>query len=244
MTVAPTGTSAWRSLLGDISRPRARNMAAMRSTISGSRSMGTFITSAMASRVMSSWVGPRPPHTMTASLRERAMRRACTMRSRLSPTFTWKCESMPAAARCSPIHDELVSTIWPRRSSVPTATTSHRTGHLPGVEQVLGAGDEGQHHARPQPGGGDPPVIGRPGQESEAHGDVLHDGLDLGPVPGGDGDAPAALERAEHAYGDLAHGDEHDREPPEDALAGQGEEGAEDEELVGQRVEKGTGAGG
>ena len=41
-----------------------------------SRTSGTFITSAMASRVMSSWVGPRPPHMMTPSLRASAVRRA------------------------------------------------------------------------------------------------------------------------------------------------------------------------
>jgi hypothetical protein len=33
------------------------------------------------------------------------------MRSRLSPTFVWKCESMPASASCSPIQEEFVSTI-------------------------------------------------------------------------------------------------------------------------------------
>ena len=35
---------------------------------------------------------------------------------------------MPLAASCSPIHAELVSTIWPSSSSVPTATTSQRIG--------------------------------------------------------------------------------------------------------------------
>src|SRR5579875_773543 len=46
------------------------------------------------------------------------------MRSRLSPTLVWKWESIPARARRSPIQAELVSTICPRSSSVPTATTS------------------------------------------------------------------------------------------------------------------------
>jgi hypothetical protein len=111
MTVAPAGTSAWRALFSAISRPRDANMAAMRSTMASSRTSFAFITSAIASRVMSSCVGPRPPQTITASLRARAVRRASTMRSRLSPTFVWKCESMPANASRSPIHDELVSTI-------------------------------------------------------------------------------------------------------------------------------------
>ena len=131
MGVAPTGTSAWRPLLSGMSRPRELNSAAMRSTISGSRTRGTFMTSAMASRVMSSWVGPSPPHTTTPSLRARAVRRASTMRAWLSPTAWWKWESTPASASCSPIHAELVSTIWPRSSSVPTARTSILIGAIP-----------------------------------------------------------------------------------------------------------------
>ena len=64
----------------------------------------------MASRVMSSVVGPSPPQHMTASLRARAWRMALTMRAWLSPTLVWKWQSMPASARCSPIQAELVST--------------------------------------------------------------------------------------------------------------------------------------
>ena len=41
-------------------RPRASNMARIRAAISSSRTSGTPSTSAMASRVMSSWVGPEP----------------------------------------------------------------------------------------------------------------------------------------------------------------------------------------
>ena len=85
-------------------------MARMDSMIVSSRSSGTFITSAIASRVMSSCVGPSPPHTTTTSLRANASRMASTMRAMLSPTFVWKCESMPASASCSPIHELLVST--------------------------------------------------------------------------------------------------------------------------------------
>ena len=86
MTVAPSGTSACRRLESDIVRPRELNMARILSTTSSSRRNGTFITSAMASRVMSSWVGPSPPETMTPSLRARAVRHASTIRSWLSPT--------------------------------------------------------------------------------------------------------------------------------------------------------------
>ena len=75
------------------------------------RSSGTFITSARAARVMSSWVGPSPPHTMTASLRASAVRKASRIRSWLSPTCWWNCEAMPWAASCSPSHCEFVSGI-------------------------------------------------------------------------------------------------------------------------------------
>ena len=86
MMVAPAGTSAWRSLLADMARPRAWKNPAMTSTIVWSRTSSTPMTSAMASRVMSSWVGPRPPQTMIPSLRARAVRKASVIRSWLSPT--------------------------------------------------------------------------------------------------------------------------------------------------------------
>ena len=89
LSVAPTGTSAWRRLLSGIGRPRPPNIARIRSTSASSRTSSTPITSAMALRVMSSWVGPSPPQTMTASLRSSARRSTSTMRSRLSPTFVW-----------------------------------------------------------------------------------------------------------------------------------------------------------
>ncbi len=126
MIAPPAGTSAWRRLFSGNDRPRDSNIARILSSSSGSRTSSTPMTSAMTSRVMSSWVGPRPPHTMTASDRSSAMRSAEAMRSALSPTLVWNIESMPASASCSPMNDELVSTIWPSSSSVPTATTSQR----------------------------------------------------------------------------------------------------------------------
>ena len=107
-------------------RPRAANMSRITSATASSCSNVVPITSAIASRVMSSWVGPSPPHTMTASARASASRSAVTMRAWLSPTLTWKRQSIPLAASCSPIHAELVSTICPSSSSVPTASTSQR----------------------------------------------------------------------------------------------------------------------
>jgi hypothetical protein len=60
MIVAPRGTSACRRLFSGIARPRAPNIARIFSTIASSRSNSTFITSASAARVMSSWVGTEP----------------------------------------------------------------------------------------------------------------------------------------------------------------------------------------
>ena len=54
MMAAPTGTSAWRRLFSDISRPRDENIWAITSTMASSTMSATFMTSAIASRVMSS----------------------------------------------------------------------------------------------------------------------------------------------------------------------------------------------
>src|SRR5438105_5365848 len=238
MKAAPSGMSAWRALLSAISRPRAPKKARMFSTMASSRRRGTFMTSATASRVMSSWVGPTPPHTMTASLRARAERSASTMRPRLSPTLVWKCESIPARARRSPIQAELVSTTWPSRSSVPTATTSHRTCRLPPVEQVLGARHEREDHRDPEERVGDRTVMRRRRQHGEAHRHVLYDGLDLGPPAGRHRDPPPAHVAPVAADDELTRGDQGHRQPPEAVLHHQRDKGAEHEELVGQRIEE------
>ena len=126
MIVAPSGTCAWRRLFSAIRRPRRSNIWRMTSATASSWCNPTPITAAIASRVRSSWVGPRPPHTITASACSSIRRSWASMRPTLSPTLTCSSESMPLAAKCSPSHAELVSTIWPSRSSVPTARTSHR----------------------------------------------------------------------------------------------------------------------
>src|SRR3974390_790918 len=143
-----------------MARLRDPKRAAMNSTTEASRSSGTFITAAMASGGLPWGVGPRPPPMITPSERASAVRRARTMRAWLSPTAWWKWESTPAAANCSPSQAELVSAIWPSRSSAPTATISTLTppppistggpSHGPApVEQVLDPG----HHRE---GGGEP----------------------------------------------------------------------------------------
>ena len=86
---APTGTMAWRKLFSGIGRLRLANMERIRSAMRSSSTNSTPITDASTSRVMSSCVGPRPPHTMTASLRSSASRNASSMRSQLSPTLVW-----------------------------------------------------------------------------------------------------------------------------------------------------------
>ena len=66
----PSGTSAWRRLFCGMSRSRVRNIVAMCSASSMRRTSGTPISSAIASRVRSSWVGPIPPQMSTASARD------------------------------------------------------------------------------------------------------------------------------------------------------------------------------
>ena len=86
----PFGTSAWRRLLAGIARPRDMNISRMASARSSRRSSAVPITSAIPSRVMSSWVGPSPPQTMTASASVRSERSVSTTRAWLSPTWTWR----------------------------------------------------------------------------------------------------------------------------------------------------------
>src|SRR5579872_2047828 len=262
MTVAPSGTSAWRALLSDIVRPRRSKSARMASSTTSSRRRGTFITVAIASRVMSSWVGPSPPQAITASLLARALRNARTMRSRLSPTLVWKWQSMPEAASSSPMCDELVSTIWPSSSSVPTATTSTRMDETPrparlrrtpglpasraaGVVGAREPGVEGECDRHPQQVPHEAGVVGADGrQQGEAHHDVLHEGLQLGARPGRHRDPPPSGADAVGAHGELPEGDERDRQPADLADFGERGEHAEHKDLVGERVEEGARGGG
>src|SRR6185436_15326151 len=242
ITSAPTGTMAWRRLLAAMYRPRDSNIPAITAATSSSSTSCTPITSAMASRVRSSCVGPRPPHTITASAVANVWRSAVTTRPRLSPTFTCSRESMPFAARCSPSHALLVSTICPSSSSVPTATTSHRIGGDPrstSTPHVLTTADERQRDGHPQQAVPQPLGVER-GQrgEREAHRQLLRQGLDLGDPAGGNADTLGADERAVQADRQLAGGDDHDRHDREDAAADEEDHRSEDQHLVGQRVEK------
>ena len=203
-------------VLGHRAGRATRTCRGSRCATDSSCTSSTPITSAIASRVRSSWVGPRPPHTMTASASvERPAQQRAPIRPRLSPTFTWSSESMPLAASCSPIHDELVSTIWPSSSSVPIATTSHRIRasrhRRPGPSghgrlrlrppQVLPAADraparprstaaQSHSHVRVERGGR---------QDREADGQLLGDRLALGELARRHADALGADEGAVQA---------------------------------------------
>src|SRR5580698_4968359 len=221
MMAAPSGTSAWRALLSVMVRPLASKKPAMTSTIAWSRTSGTFMTSAMASRVMSSWVGPSPPHMMTPSLRASAVRRANVMRSWLSPTAWWKWEATPLAARCSPSQAELVSAIWPSSSSVPTATISILTEatlrgggpvqRLPAIEHVLGARVERERAGEPDHGDLQRLLVCQRRDDDRADGQILHQRLDLGRLARRDGHTTSTDPRAIHLHADLADRDEDHR---------------------------------
>ena len=92
MASPPTGTSACRRLFAGMSRPRIPNRRAMCSMSSSRRSSATPMSSAMASRVTSSCVGPSPPHTMSASAPRR--------RSRIAPTIRPGCHRPCGARTC------------------------------------------------------------------------------------------------------------------------------------------------
>ena len=170
MTVAPTGTSAWRRLLAGMSpttRPEhgadALGDHRRRARSSTPITVGDHVAGDV---VVGRAEAAAHDHRVAAVERRCAGPRRCGRGCRRP--WSGSSESMPASASCSPIHDELVSTIWPSSSSVPTATTSQRIasrlpvdgsvgrrgrlGHARGrarpVEQVLRAGDDGQRRPR------------------------------------------------------------------------------------------------
>ncbi len=83
---APSGTSACLRFISAMGMRRASNIARIASSDAGSRHIPRLHASAIASRVRSSEVGPRPPHRTTTSARSRARRMHATIRSWLSPT--------------------------------------------------------------------------------------------------------------------------------------------------------------
>src|SRR3954453_12522091 len=228
-------------------RPRDSNICVMAPATASSMTSCTPITSAIASLVRSSCVGPRPPHTITASAALNVLRSTATTRPRLSPTFTCSSESIPLAARCSPIHALLVSTICPSSSSVPTATTSQRIGGDPrstSTPHVLAATDESKRDGDPQQAVPQPlGVERRQRRECEAHRQLLGQRLELGDLAGRHADTLRPDERAVEADRQFAGGDGDDRHDPEDMAVDQKDHRSDDQPLVGQRIEEGADCG-
>src|SRR5580658_2971977 len=116
---------------------------------------------------------------------------------------------MPFAARCSPSHCELVSAIWPSRSSVPTATISTRTrdDSLSRVV-VLPTGVDRQRYGNPDGDEGELQVVAGDRQHAEADPPVLGKGLPLGESARRYRHASLGGARAKDAHPDLAQRDD------------------------------------
>src|SRR5665213_2135147 len=150
---------------------------------------------------------------------------------------------MPFAASCSPSPWELVSGICPRRSSVPTATISTRTrDHSLSYGVVLPPGVEGQHDGQPDGHEGERGVMPGDGQDTEANGPVLYEGLPLGQSTRGYRRAVSRGARPVHAHPDLSQGDDdrghHEELDAVRARDDDGVEPAEDDHFVGEGVEE------
>ncbi len=122
--VAVARMSACLRLLGVIARSRAAKRSSILRRTEASGWSVSWRTSATASRVRSSSVGPRPPEKKTRSERRRAVRVASTSCGRLSPTMVLKATGTPRALRRSVRKRELVSWRKGVRSSEPTAMIS------------------------------------------------------------------------------------------------------------------------
>ena len=140
MTVAPTGTSAWRRLFSGMRRPRLANMLRMRSAIVvvGAELDAHDLGDALAGDVVVRRTEAAAHDHRVAALESEAERRHDAGQVVADLGLEVRVDARRAAS-CSPIHDELVSTIWPSSSSVPTATTSQRrlTRLVAGVAQRL-----------------------------------------------------------------------------------------------------------
>ena len=121
-------------------------MAAIRS---GCRVMVSPKVSAIASRVMSSLVGPSPPVQMMTSDRSMHLRSISTISPISSPIMVTVCRSTPSAGNRAAMWAELVSRVSPMRSSVPNDRISARMRDSPLVQVVnaLSIGER-QVHAK------------------------------------------------------------------------------------------------
>ena len=133
-TVTEGMTPACFLLVSGISCPRPRKFSSIAAMRSGSSVMVSPNVSAMASRVRSSFVGPRPPVQMMRSERSRHRCSISTISPISSPMMVTVCRSMPSAGSRAAMWAELVSTVSPIRSSVPKARISARMRASPLVQ--------------------------------------------------------------------------------------------------------------
>ena len=259
---APSGTSAWRRLLAGMSRPRLPNMARIRSTTSASRTRSTPITSAM--RVAGDVVLGRPEpaahdHRVGAVERDAAARRPCGRGCRRPWIWIVDCRSRPApAARRS-------TTSWCRRSDRAAARSRWRRlrTHAASGHGLIGPWSVVLVAARPSTRYWTPvttvsttathssavrtatAILGGPAATAQptanAWTKVLYfAGLAWPASPG-----PGAAQWTRNTLmPDLADDDDGDRHPPERPDRPRADQPAEDEDLVGQRIEEGAGPGG
>src|SRR6478609_2354882 len=185
----------------------------------------------IASRVTSSWVGPIPPQTTTASADASISRIAVTIRPRLSPTLRCSIVSIPTAASCSPIHEELVSTIWPSSSSVPIARTSARTRGLPPAPaHDVEAGDDRERHRDPEDRELQLGQLFERRQHVAPDREHLQRGLHLAELPGRERHPAPGRGRPVDRHEHLARRDESDRDPPDVTARDQGDEAPDGQE--------------
>ena len=117
-------------LVAGIPPPRPAKMPSRWRSRSSCTSISSPITLATVSRVRSSDVGPSPPEVMVTSARRQARSIVSKSLSGWSPTLETQCTSMPNLASSAAMYAELVSTISPKRISVPMAMISAFKGRL------------------------------------------------------------------------------------------------------------------
>ena len=104
--------------------PRRSNRPLIQRSMSASTATVSPQTSAIASRVRSSGVGPSPPVVITRSACASASRSAPATTSRRSGRAEIRSTSTPSAVSSRAISPELVSWVSPTSSSAPTASSS------------------------------------------------------------------------------------------------------------------------
>ena len=123
-TAAPRGTSAWHRFRSAIVRPRRAQRSVSSRQISSRNSSGAAKSSATATLVRSSFVGPNPPVVMTRRVRPSACATASRTASGASGTEVRRVIRKPAPESAWPRKAELESTMKPRSSSLPMVTSS------------------------------------------------------------------------------------------------------------------------